>query len=224
MSEASIDFQPAMEEPSNIKPSSRKSSSTCSAITVTCCSLPRGSVKRMSTYSISSSLICLRIASLLILFFLFLLGNGLERVRAVLAGADADRLFYGADENLAVANLVGFCGVDDRLYGGIDLIVVEHDVDLHLGQEVHHIFGPAIEFGMALLTAEPLDLDNRKALNASFLQRFLHLVELEGLDDRFDLFHRRGPPRLSFRNGHVPAGVDRDRPNNCAHRLILGRK
>src|SRR6056297_2460074 len=145
----------------------------------------------MSTYSISSSLICLRIASLLILFFLFLLGNGLERVRAVLAGADADRLFDGADENLAV---------DDRLYGGIDLIVVEHDVDLHLGQEVHHIFGPAIEFGMALLTAEPLDLDNRKALNASFLQRFLHLVELEGLDDRFDLFHRRGPPRLSFRN------------------------
>src|SRR6056297_4174829 len=154
----------------------------------------------MSTYSISSSLICLRIASLLILFFLFLLGNGLERVRTVLTGADADCLFDGADENLAVADLVGLRGVDDGLDGGIDLIVVEYHVDLYLGQEIHHVFGPAIKFGMALLAPEPLDLDHRKALNACFLQRFLHLVEFEGLDDRFDLFHGCGPPRLSFRN------------------------
>src|SRR6056297_3320293 len=154
----------------------------------------------MSTYSISSSLICLRIASLLILFFLFLLGNGLERVRTVLTGADADRLFDRADENLAIADLVGLRGVDDGLYGGIDLIVVEHHVDLYLGQEIHHVFGPAIKFGMAFLAPEPLDLDHRKALNACFLHRFLHLVEFEGLDDRFDLFHGCGPPRLSFRN------------------------
>jgi hypothetical protein len=49
MSDWSMPFQPAIDEPSNMKPSSMKSSSTTSAITVTCCSLPRGSVKRRST-------------------------------------------------------------------------------------------------------------------------------------------------------------------------------
>jgi len=49
MSDWSIDFHPAIDEPSNMKPSSRKSSSTWFDSTVTCCSLPRGSVKRMST-------------------------------------------------------------------------------------------------------------------------------------------------------------------------------
>ena len=70
-----------------------------------------------------------------------------------------------------------------------DRIVAEHDLDLHLGQEVDDVFGAAIEFGMALLAAEALGLGDGDALQADLLEGLLHLVELERLDDRFDLFH-----------------------------------
>ena len=48
---------------------------------------------------------------------------------------------------------------------------------------------------MALLPAEALGLGHRDAGNANFVQRFFHLVELERLDDRFDLFHLTIPLR-----------------------------
>ena len=37
---------------------------------------------------------------------------------AALLGADADGVLNGDDENLAIANLAGFCGFDNRLDGG----------------------------------------------------------------------------------------------------------
>ncbi|MNT45361.1 hypothetical protein D3C72_1819430 [compost metagenome] len=56
MSEASMPFQPAMDEPSNAWPEVNLSSSKCDTGTVTCCSLPRVSVKRKSTNLTSFSL------------------------------------------------------------------------------------------------------------------------------------------------------------------------
>ncbi len=60
MSDSLIAFQPAIDEPSNIVPSAKMSSSTSDTSKVTCCHLPRGSVKRKSTYLTSFSLISLR--------------------------------------------------------------------------------------------------------------------------------------------------------------------
>src|SRR5450755_5071393 len=57
MSDSWIAFQPAIEEPSNIWPSAKVSSSIMLTSKVTCCHLPRGSVKRKSTYFTSLSLI-----------------------------------------------------------------------------------------------------------------------------------------------------------------------
>src|ERR1700761_8803331 len=57
MSDSWIAFQPAIEEPSNIWPSANVSSSINETSKVTCCHLPRGSVKRKSTYLTSLSLI-----------------------------------------------------------------------------------------------------------------------------------------------------------------------
>src|SRR5271154_286599 len=59
MSDSLIARQPAIEEPSNIRPSAKASSSTSDWSNVTCCHLPRGSVKRRSTYLTSLSLIAL---------------------------------------------------------------------------------------------------------------------------------------------------------------------
>src|ERR1700753_3028529 len=60
MSDSLIAFQPALEEPSNMVPSAKISSSIIETSNVTCCHLPRGSVKRRSTYLTSLSLIDLR--------------------------------------------------------------------------------------------------------------------------------------------------------------------
>src|SRR3978361_1349475 len=60
MSDSLIAFQPAIEEPSNMVPSAKISSSIMPMSKVTCCHLPRGSVKRRSTYFTSLSLIDLR--------------------------------------------------------------------------------------------------------------------------------------------------------------------
>jgi len=62
-----------------------------------------------------------------------------------------------------------------------------------LGRKSDDVLGPAIELGMALLAPETLGLGHRDALNADLVQSFLHLVELEGLDDRFDFLHRTLP-------------------------------
>src|SRR5215471_12532757 len=55
MSEASMPFQPAIDEPSNAWPEVNLSSSNADTGTETCCSLPRVSVKRKSTNLISFS-------------------------------------------------------------------------------------------------------------------------------------------------------------------------
>src|SRR3978361_159068 len=60
LSDLLIAFQPAIEEPSNIVPSAKISSSTIEMSKVTCCHLPRGSVKRRSTYFTSLSFIIFR--------------------------------------------------------------------------------------------------------------------------------------------------------------------
>src|ERR1700758_4585754 len=56
MSDSWIALQPAIEEPSKPRPSANTSSLKIVTSKVTCCHLPRGSVKRRSTYFTSWSL------------------------------------------------------------------------------------------------------------------------------------------------------------------------
>ena len=134
------------------------------------------------------------------------------------AGADADRLLDVGYEDLAVADAAGLRSLADGLDGALDHVVAEHDLDLHLGQEIDDILGAAIEFGVTLLAAESLGLGHGDALQADFLERFLHLIELERLDDRFDLLHclriserqrRRPPARTSPRRLQTPCQIAR---------------
>src|SRR6185369_9452186 len=77
--------------------------------------------------------------------------------------------------------------------------------DLDLGQEIHDVLRAAVEFGLALLPAVALRLDDRQALDAQLLQRLFHFVQLERLDDGFDLFHRDG-----YSNDAAPRAVEAD--------------
>src|SRR5215472_4031553 len=114
----------------------------------------------------------------------------LNRVRAALAGANADRLVDRRDKDLAVADPAGVGSLLDRFDRALDQRFLHHDLDLHLRQKVDHIFGSAVELGMALLTPEALGFGDGDTLDADFVKRLPHLVELEGLDDRLDLLHR----------------------------------
>ncbi len=126
-----------------------------------------------------------------------------EGVVAGLARADADSLFDGRNENLAVADFIGLGSGDDRRDCGLDLIVGNDDFQFHLRQKVDDVFGPTVKFGMPLLAAEAFDFDNGEALDADILQSLFDFIELERLDDGFDLLQRSGPPWLRSCRGQT---------------------
>ena len=104
-----------------------------------------------------------------------------------LSGADPHHLFDRGDEDLPIADLLGACGLAD----GIDdlrhaVVRCEHG-DLHLGQEVGCVLGPAVQFRVALLAAESLDLAHRQALHPDARERRFDIIELDRLDNRLDL-------------------------------------
>src|SRR5436190_7922829 len=112
-----------------------------------------------------------------------------DRVRAAVAGADADGLLDRENKNLAIADAASAGGVLDRFDRAVGKVVLNHHLDFHLGEEIDDIFGTAIELGMALLPAEAFHLSDGDAGDADFVERVFHIVEFERLDDRFDLLH-----------------------------------
>src|SRR5439155_23418220 len=96
----------------------------------------------------------------------------LDGIRAALAGADTDRLVDRRDKDLAVADPAGMRRLLDRLDRALDQRLLHDDLDLHLRQKVDHVFGPAIELGVALLAAEPLGLGDRDPLDADLVKSF----------------------------------------------------
>src|SRR4051812_20517760 len=174
MSDSLIAFQPAIEEPSNMKPSVSSSSPTTPATIVRCCHLPLGSVNRRSTHSISWSLIILRTSfaefAICPIPFRYRLSARQNRescchpdARVVticcaasnsvfipLAGADAQSRLHRNHEDLAVANAAGLRGSGDRLHHTVGQGVLDDHLELHLGKEIDDIFRAAIQLGMSL--------------------------------------------------------------------------
>src|SRR6185312_14326141 len=116
-----------------------------------------------------------------------------DGVQSGFAGSDANGLLDVGHENLAVADPPGLRRAPDRVDRLLDQIVRNHDFDFDLGQKVHDVLGAAIEFGVTFLPPEALGFRDGDALESNFLERFLHLVELEWLDDGLDLLHWRLP-------------------------------
>src|SRR5687768_15009420 len=96
----------------------------------------------------------------------FFISFSSECRRIGLAGADANDFFQIEHEDLAVADLAGVRRFLDRLDHLLEQLGLDRGFDLHLGQEVDHVLGAAVELGVALLPAEPLDLGDGDALHA----------------------------------------------------------
>src|SRR5580704_6578318 len=122
----------------------------------------------------------------------------LERVGVRLTGADANRLLDRRHKDLAVADLPGLGGRADGFDRLLGEIGGDSDLEPDLGQEVHGIFGAAIDFHMALLAAVAFDLGHGHAVHPDRGQRVTHLLELERLDDGDDELHGAVPGSWVF--------------------------
>ena len=95
--------------------------------------------------------------------------------------SDSDHLFDRHHENLSITDFVGPGGFHNRFNRHVDQRVVDHALNLHLGQKVHHVFRTAIKLGMSFLTAKTFDLGHGHPLNTDFCECLSHFVKFEGL-------------------------------------------
>src|SRR5580704_2079772 len=109
---------------------------------------------------------------------------------------------------LAVADLSGFCGCCDHLDDFVHLSGQAGNFELQLWQEDRGVFGAAIDFRVALLTAVTSHLRDGQTLYADFEERVADLVELERLDDGHNDFHWFGSRHRRYRLAvSSPAGL-----------------
>ena len=112
-----------------------------------------------------------------------------DGVLAHFARTDADRLLDLVDEDLAVADLAGVGGLANGLDGLLENVVGDDGLDLELGQEVHNVFGTAVELGVTLLAAKALHFRDGKAVHADVGECLTNFIELERLDDGNNQLH-----------------------------------
>src|SRR6266481_6081242 len=120
---------------------------------------------------------------------MFNTSRDLQSARSSLSGTDSHGRSKFGYEYFSVTDLSGARRFNDGFHHPIYLVVVHRQLEFYLGQEVDHVLCPSIEFSVALLTPEALDLCHGNALNPYFSQCRSHIVELEGFDDGDDHFH-----------------------------------
>ena len=167
MSDSLIAFQPAIEEPSNMTPSTNVLSSVAEAMRAVCCHLPQrigeAEVNELDVLFLDHRENLFRVH--LSLVPLLWLRPHAPRGRVLIRRRRHARQYEfricivdARHEDLAVADAARVRRAADRLDGLLDHLVLDDQLDLHLGQEVDDVFGAAIELGVALLAAEALGL------------------------------------------------------------------
>ena len=71
----------------------------------------------------------------------------------------------------------------------VGILFVQRELGLRFRQEVDDVFRAAVDLGVAALAAEAFDVGDGHPDDAHLGEGFLHLVEFEGFDDRFDTLH-----------------------------------
>src|ERR1700735_1967353 len=118
----------------------------------------------------------------------------LQRGVAPLFITNSNRVVDLADKNFAVADFSRARSGDDGMNGFLDKIVRDHQFELDLGYQIDGVFSAAIKFRVPFLAAVATSFEHRHALDADFVERVLHGIQLRRLNNRFQLGHR--DPRL----------------------------
>src|SRR5581483_9082809 len=114
-----------------------------------------------------------------------LMGRSQRRV-VRLASSDPDHPLDVGDEDLAVTDLAGLGGLENRLDHLVDEVAPNGDLDPGLGNEVDHVLRTSVELRVAALAPEALHLGDGHAGYADVRERSAHVIELERFDDRGD--------------------------------------
>src|SRR6185295_9268751 len=112
-----------------------------------------------------------------------------QRLLSALGGSNANDLFDGEDEDLAVAELPRLRSLQDRVDRQIHHFIRQHDLNLDLRQEVDLVLTAAIRLRVPFLPAKAFHFTDRKADNTNLLQRVLYGIKQMRPDDALDLSH-----------------------------------
>ena len=125
----------------------------------------------------------------------------LDGVDAHLTGADPHQGVDRHHPDLPVADVAGLGRTPDGLghLGGVE--IVDDDLELDLGHEVHPVLRTPIGLGVPALAAEPLHLGHGHTLHADAPKGVLHAVEHVGLDYRCHELHRLAPLSVTEARG-----------------------
>src|SRR5690606_40596077 len=77
------------------------------------------------------------------------------------ARADAQRIRHLAEEDLAVTDAAAAGRVADRFHRRLDNLVLNRELDLHLGQVGHRILGTPVDLALSALAPGALYLADR---------------------------------------------------------------
>src|SRR5215831_11747176 len=117
--------------------------------------------------------------------------TGSKCVAVSFAGADAQSMVERGDEDLSVADLSGPCPSRDGFDRTIHLIGGHGDFEAEFRQEIHGVFGAAVDFRVPLLSPVAFDFCYRHAAHSKPCERLSDFVEFEWLDNCDDEFHWR---------------------------------
>lgn len=112
-----------------------------------------------------------------------------DGVGPALTRADADGFDDVAEEDFAITDFTGVCGLDDRVNDGIGAAVIDDHFNFDFREEVHGVFTAAVDLSMAFLTAETFDFHDGHTFHSDFREGLLNILQFEGFNDRFDFFH-----------------------------------
>ncbi len=113
----------------------------------------------------------------------------LDRSVASFTSSNAERFFDRQNKDFAVTDARRFGGCFDRFQNRLNELVWHHDFDANLRDKVDDIRRASVNLALTARATKPAHFRNGHALHPSGDEGILHLIELKGLNDRFDSLH-----------------------------------
>src|SRR5262249_19674481 len=85
-------------------------------------------------------------------------------------------------------------------------LILDRDLDFDLGMELYYVSDASVERNRTSMPVPIFDFRKGHALDSCFCQSFFDLVEFEGCDECFNLFHRNLHLQIATAHDSLHAG------------------